>query len=91
MTLYKAIVVPRPNRVNIFYILLRDGELYLSGNYFLFGPDTKYTRHNLLRVGFTFFSNLTLDEDVHRVMLASHLVNILILMVRVSSELSSHF
>jgi hypothetical protein len=34
MTLYKSIVLPRPNRVNILDILLRDGELYLSGNSF---------------------------------------------------------
>ena len=29
MTLYKSIVLPRPNGVNIMDILLRDGELYL--------------------------------------------------------------
>ena len=32
MTLYKAIVLPRPNGVNILHILLRDGELYLPGS-----------------------------------------------------------
>ena len=30
MTLYKSIVLPRPNRMNILDILLRDGELYPS-------------------------------------------------------------
>ena len=29
MTLYKSIILPRPNGVNIMDILLRDGELYL--------------------------------------------------------------
>ena len=29
MTLYKAVVLPRPNGVNILDILFRDGELYL--------------------------------------------------------------
>ena len=32
MTLYKSIVLPRPNGVNILDILLRDGVLYLSKN-----------------------------------------------------------
>jgi len=32
MTLYKAIVLPRPNGVNILHILLRDGEPYPYGN-----------------------------------------------------------
>ena len=35
MTVYKSIVLPRPNRLNILDILLRDGELYLPGNSFL--------------------------------------------------------
>ena len=30
MTLYKFIILPRPNRVNIMDILFRDGELYLA-------------------------------------------------------------
>jgi hypothetical protein len=34
MTLYKSIVLPRPNGVNILDILLRDGELYLLRNLF---------------------------------------------------------
>jgi hypothetical protein len=29
MTLYKSVVLPRPNGVNILDILFRDGELYL--------------------------------------------------------------
>jgi hypothetical protein len=29
MTLYKSVILPRPNGVNILDILFRDGELYL--------------------------------------------------------------
>ena len=34
MTLYKSIILPRPNEINIMDIFLRDGELYIAGNSF---------------------------------------------------------
>ena len=52
MTLYKAVVLPRPNGVNILDILFRDGELYLF-THELFQLN-KYLRGDLFRVGFTF-------------------------------------
>ena len=58
----------------------------------LLSPRTdKYPRDNLLRVGFTLFSNLALDEGMHRVMLAGHLTLILTNIVRANSEWLSHF
>ena len=62
MTLYKSIVLPRPNRVGIVDILFRDGELSLSGySGYIFSPD-EYLRSNLLRVGFSLFSNVVFDQ-----------------------------
>jgi len=54
--------------------------------FFLFEHD-KYRRDDIFRVGFTPYSNLILNEGVHRVMLLCFLGNILTLMVRANSEL----
>ena len=43
MTLYKSIVPPRPNRVNILDILLRDGESYLPGTWTFFFSKGRFT------------------------------------------------
>ena len=55
MTLYKSIVLSRPNGVNILDILLRDGELLAARKtlFFPFEPN-KYSRSDIFRVGFDF-------------------------------------
>ena len=56
MTLYKSIVLPRPNGANILDILMRDGELLACTVILLLSGSNKYTRRNLLRVSHTFLA-----------------------------------
>jgi len=80
MTLFKFIILPRPNRVNIMDILFRDGELYLSINVF-FEPKII---SGAIYFGYAsiFFSNSVPDEHIKRVMVVANLANVLTFMVR---------
>ena len=92
MTLYKAIVLPRPNGVNIMDILLRDGELYITpwGLFFLNQINTQ-GRSTSGRLHILFWFHPGLDKCMYRVMLVSNLANVLTFMVRASSLFITSF
>jgi len=54
MTIYKSMLLPRPNGTNILGILIRDGELLAHPLIFI--GSNNYIRHDLLWVGSTFLT-----------------------------------